>query len=376
MEFTRHNLSMNFTNFNISMFQNENNSWFEVAGLVRSIFVILIASIGLFGNTLTMIVFLTKGMKNSSCSVFLAALAFVDNTFLLSLLLSWIDTEIIAVLKSDFACQIIIFITYVTSFLSVWFIVGFTCERFVAICFPLKGKEMCNMFREKLVVLILTLLACLIYMFTFWTTGIEEWRNMRICSHRVEYFLFLKVITWMDTFLTMIIPFCVISVVNCLILRTVRRCPVRAEQRRQCRNKNPQANKETDKTIGNKTRIQTKRAKRRRTPLIRVTKTLIFVSTTFLLLNLPSHMIRIYNLLTVPTDGMGMNIWFYIIQELSLLLYYSTFSCNFVLYTLFGRNFKRSLIHILKCHKSIKQRREQIEVSRKKYHLRLKTSSL
>ncbi|XP_060560143.1 thyrotropin-releasing hormone receptor-like [Ruditapes philippinarum] len=279
----------------------------------------------------------------------------------------------VAVLKSDIACQLIIFVTYVTSFLSVWFIVGFTCERFVAICFPLKGKEMCNMFREKMVVFALTLTSCLIYMFTFWTTGIEEWGELRMCSHKVEYFLFLKVVTWMDTFITMIIPFIVITVVNCLILRTVRRCPVRAEQRRQSRNRKAARACEgmDNKTENNN---HTKRARRKRTPLIRVTKTLIFVSTTFLLLNLPSHIIRIYNLITVSTSQMGVSIWFYILQELSLLLYYSTFSCNFVLYTLFGRNFKRSLLHILKCHKSLKRQREQ--AARKQCHSRMKTSSL
>ncbi|WAR09686.1 hypothetical protein MAR_034762, partial [Mya arenaria] len=45
--------------------------------------------------------------------------------------------------------DVLIYFTYVTSFLSVWFIVGLTFERYIAICFPLKRTFLCSVKREK-----------------------------------------------------------------------------------------------------------------------------------------------------------------------------------------------------------------------------------
>jgi hypothetical protein len=90
--------------------------------------------------------------------------------------------------------------------------------------------------------------------------------------------------------------------------------------------------------------------KQRSLTQVRVAKTLFVVSLIFIFLNLPSHAIRLYNLIDTSTsENQSVSIEFYFFQELTLMLYYTTFSCNFVLYTLFGRNFKNSLILLIHC---------------------------
>ncbi|XP_060598001.1 FMRFamide peptide receptor frpr-18-like [Ruditapes philippinarum] len=198
--------------------------WIEAIKVMRNICIPVIVVVGLLGNTLSLMVFSTKSMRKTSSSVFLASLAFVDNTFLVCLLITWIDGEINSILVTDLACQLLIYTTYVASCLSVWFIVCFTFERFIAICFPLKSTLICSLFREKGTVLILATITCLMYNFSFWTTGMEQWGPVMRCSHNPKYIQFLNIVTWIDTVITMIIPFLLIAFMNSMVLRSVIKC--------------------------------------------------------------------------------------------------------------------------------------------------------
>ncbi|XP_052813051.1 thyrotropin-releasing hormone receptor-like [Mya arenaria] len=191
------------------------------AKTMRTVFIPLIVAIGLCGNTLSLMVFSARSMRRSSCSVFLASLAAVDNTFLVNLLFTWIDGEMVTIISTDILCQVLIYFTYVTSFLSVWFVVGFTCERYIAICFPLKRTFLCSVKREKTAVIALILVACGLYNFSIWTSGMQQFGPKLKCSLKMEYIQFLNIVTWIDTLLTMVIPFFIIIIVNSLVLRTI-----------------------------------------------------------------------------------------------------------------------------------------------------------
>lgn len=366
MDFNMKNVTMNNVTSNGSVVTYripplpDESIWLQVVPIMRTICVPLITGVGFLGNMLTLLVFSAKSMKKSSCSVFLASLAFVDNIFLLSLLLTWIDGEIRVILTSDISCQLIIFSTYVTSFLSVWFIVGFTCERFIAICFPLKCNYMCSVFREKVVVVILVITASVMYNFSFWTAGVQQWGQHLRCSHKIQFFQFLNIVTWIDTLFTMVAPFFFILFMNSMVVYTVIQCPKKKNGRALTKvNSSTLLNStnSTTKPKGIKCRI----GYQRQNPQVRVTRTLLFVSTTFLFLNLPSHVIRLYNLImSVTTDNQEVSAQFYFLQELTLMLYYTTFSCNFFLYTCFGRNFKKSLIRILRCRSTMETNRAKV----------------
>ncbi len=81
----------------------------------------------------------------------------------------------------------------------------------------------------------------------------------------------------------------------------------------------------------------------------RVTKMLLVVSTMFLLLNLPSHTIRIYFFIVSlirpnyrpPTLMLSL-------QKLFIYIYYVNFAINFFLYSLCGNNFRKALWQLLK----------------------------
>ncbi|WAR09684.1 hypothetical protein MAR_034760 [Mya arenaria] len=152
------------------------------------------------------------------------------------------------------------------------------------------------------------------------------------CTLKMEYIQFLNIETWVDTFLTMVIPFFIIILVNSLVLRTIIREPLQTMHSVVIlkRKKPHSAHKKVDTFVilGSMKKTFCKPTN----PQIRVTRTLIMVSMTFLCLNLPSHAV-------------------------TMVLYYVTFSCNFVIYTLFGRKFKSSLMLILKCRSTTEEQR-------------------
>lgn len=349
-------------------FETPTSEWFVAVKIMRFVCIPLISCIGLCGNTLSLLVFSTRSMKRSSCSVFLASLAVVDNIFLVSLIISWVDGEIDMILISDFPCQLLVYTTYVTSFLSVWFIVGFTIERFIAICFPLHSNLLCSVFREKVTVGVLTIVALVMYNFSFWTTlAVPE----DGCLHKIEYLQFLNIATWIDTMLTVIIPFLVIAVVNTMVLRAVMKCSPKTKERPSRQMKHHRTNseqrcesskdfRERGRTglFRNVTAVRRSGANRANHQ-VRVTRTLLFVSSTFLFLNLPAHVLRLYNLIAFATSSVPIvSDKFFFFQEITAMLYYTTFSCNFFLYTLFGRNFKQSLASILRCRSSTTRNRQ------------------
>ncbi|XP_045179092.1 neurotensin receptor type 1-like [Mercenaria mercenaria] len=370
-----HNVSDNSSFDGHQISENVHSPWIKAAQVMRSVVIPVIAGVGLVGNTLSLMVFLSRRMRKSPCSVFQAALAIVDNTFLFGLLITWMDGECHAFLTVDLACQLLIFITYVTSFLSVWFIVGFTCERFLAIYFPLKCKYICNSFRQKVIVVVLTLTAIVLYIFTFWMFEMKQWNSSLKCMFKTEHYKLLNIVVWIDTFLTMVIPFILITVLNALIVRAVFNSP---ERRESLSLRSLSSNSSSMES--NERRIRTRHLEQRSSQQpyssalqrngfghfghrsqIRVTKRLLLVSSMFLLLNLPSHIMRLHNLIVSATSNtITITPRFFFLQELTLMWYYTTFSCNFFLYVLKGYNFKETLFHVLRCRKSKESFRKEM----------------
>ena len=360
--------------------------WVMSARWMRLICVPIIVVIGLVGNTLSLLVYCTRGMKSCSCSVFLAALAAVDNTFILGALLNWVNDKLYAILKTDLSCQVLIFMTYAASFLSVWFIVGFTCEWYIAIRFPLKRAIMCSVGREKVVVLILTLLTCFLYNFSFWTTvAIQSGTEMQ-CTYRGEYFGFLNIAIWIDTCITMVIPFLIITCVDSLVVRRLLVSTKKTAELRQARcgdqtaELHPSLRVASDRKYTDGRKVFIRRTKviffLSKSPHLRVTRNLLCVSLTFLCLNLPIYVIRLYSLIgTGVTPHHTMSAEFYFVRELAQMLYYTTFSCHFFIYTLFMRNFKRSLMLIIRCKSAMHDERKKVITKLLPVH-RINTSSL
>lgn len=178
-----------------------------------------ITLIGLVGNLLSCIVFLTTHLKMRSSSYYLAALACADFGFLVLLLLVWLSGILdFPLFHVNGFCQCIVYLSTVCGFLSVWLIVAFTVERFIAVQYPLHRPHMCTVARAKAIVIYLVVFAALSHSYVFVTSGIIEVRDgEQVCDMRESHRDTMRVINIIDSLVTLIIPFVLIGTMNVMI---------------------------------------------------------------------------------------------------------------------------------------------------------------
>ena len=289
----------------------------------------LVVIVGLAGNSLSCVAFLMTSLKTLSSSVYLASLAVADSGFLLCVFFSWSTNIGVTLYNMPFGCQFFTFCSYVFSFLSVWLVVGFTVERYIATCFPFKRNEMCTSRRAKIVVLGLTTVAILIYSYAWWTSSVQLFYDMKLCMTISDYYHFLKFMVNLDTILTFLVPFLAIFILNVRIV-----CAVTQIKQQHIQVTSIQDSPSTPSISQN--RIHTK-----------VTTMLLVVSTSFLLLNLPKHILSILSMhFLSPSALQSMD--YKAIEKLFTYVFYLNFSINFFLYSLCGKNFRVALKKLFK----------------------------
>ncbi|KAH3752688.1 hypothetical protein DPMN_187313 [Dreissena polymorpha] len=113
----------------------------------------VIAVLGIVGNSVSLMVFLSKNMRKLSASMYLIALAISDiMSLLLYVLPEWLKHgepllsgySWPSLLQTNGVCKSVLYIQYIARFLSSWFVVFFTIERFIGVCFPLRRKDLCD----------------------------------------------------------------------------------------------------------------------------------------------------------------------------------------------------------------------------------------
>ena len=109
----------------------------------------IVVIFGVIGNILSLFVFLVSPLKRMSWSVYLAALAISDTGFLICVFVSWCSLVGVHLYHMQGWCQFFVYLTYVCGFLSVWYIVAFTVERYIVVCFPLRRQEVCSPQRAR-----------------------------------------------------------------------------------------------------------------------------------------------------------------------------------------------------------------------------------
>ncbi|XP_047346276.1 thyrotropin-releasing hormone receptor-like [Vespa velutina] len=373
--------------------------------------------LGLVGNLLSCVVFLNTHLKMRSSSYYLAALATADFGFLVSLLLVWLNNTVgWMVFNKDGWCETLVYISAVCSSLSVWLIVAFTVERFIAVQYPLHRPHMCTIARAKAIVLILVILALASHSYAFVTAGVVKIHDgYELCDLKIEYLETMRIISIIDSIASLIAPLVLIIIMNTMIMRNLLRFTRRFKQAPSvsttCQsrerseinlNQIPSASSSHNGAGGinmgaiigerrppsqqsfhssktnhsqNSRHQPTSIAVPPSTPrnacqlpeiaarcihvrsssrnLVStrnqqsITKMLLLISTVFIILNSPSYVIRLcvffFTLARRDTPAL---LW--CLQQFFMLLYYTNFSINFLLYAMCGITFRRCLEQLLR----------------------------
>ncbi|XP_033331947.1 C-C chemokine receptor type 1 isoform X3 [Megalopta genalis] len=294
----------------------------------------ILVYLGTLGNCLSVIVFFGTKLCQYSSSVYLAALAISDTGFLVSVFVVWLNMLEVGLFNRPGFCQFFIYLTTLCSFMSVWLVVVFTIERFIAVQYPMYRQSMCTVARAKVTVAVLTMLAMILCSPVLWfsATSVQynEKGNVTECGHLAEGLeSWATVYNTIDTVLTFAIPFTVIIVLNVLIARAIYR---HIKIRKSLTN-------EPRTGIGRQPPYSSLRGNLAQT---KITKMLLVVSTVFLCFNLPAYVLRIYAFLHFQ-EAVYATRSVALAQQICNLLFNTNFGINFILYCATGQNFRRAL---------------------------------
>jgi len=287
-------------------------------------------------------------------NVYLAAISVVGIAFLSCVMFSWTAHTSIDVYKVNGMCQTLTYVSQVSSFLGVWYVVCFTVERYVAVNYPLRRLSLCTVTNARRTVVALAAFAGVAYHYAAWTSGVTAlWPGGgRICGPLSRYTTVLSAVHVVDTVITLLLPFVVITLLNARIALTIfrhnrarqaiaARVPVQPPLRRYAR-----AAVKHDQQRPRLRRYIRDHAGNRRSPpdQFRVTKLLLTLSVAFLVLNLPRHATRAYTLVVSTDRGYQPSLTFLACEKLFNVVYYAHFVVNIVLYaTVCGKKFRSTL---------------------------------
>jgi len=304
----------------------------------------LVICIGLAGNILSLVVYLSRNMRKISASVYLAALSASDTIVLFVYVFpEWLkhgtshffDPTYVVFLQKEGVCQTIVYVQYVSRFLSSWFVVFFTIERCIGVCFPLRRKEICNSKTAHKIVIVTTLLSLFLCLFKPFLSEVtyNTVNKTPLCTSTksMQHVSFV-----LDSIFGIIISFIPFILITCLNLLIIRKLFISRVQTR-------------------KIRVVTQESKIR----LEFTFILLGISICFVALNLPYYVAWFKRYWTTSikidtTTYSALKEQHNRIQSLDNILhitraiFYVNYSINFFLYAVTGAYFRKELRFVFK----------------------------
>lgn len=141
------------------------------------------------GNILSVIAFFNAELRNLSSSYYLAALSISNTGFLVGAFIAWLNYLNIDIDRKIYYCQLHAYTSGLSIFLSVWIMVAFIVERFIAVLYPLKRRTMCTVKRACAVLIGLTCVGSAVNVpyFIYAAPRCSHFHNDSICYVSDEY---------------------------------------------------------------------------------------------------------------------------------------------------------------------------------------------
>ncbi|XP_071143983.1 probable G-protein coupled receptor 139 [Mytilus edulis] len=298
----------------------------------------IIFIIGVVGNTLSLLVFLTRNMRRLPASLYLAAISCADLMALLSyVLIEWLRRGLPTAfgssaplfLERDGTCHVILFLIYNFRFLSSWLVVCFTVERYIGVCHPLKRRRnISDTSSSRRVIAVVIVISVCVALFRPWLNKEINIGPNKVpwCVRRNEYRLVSFVYDCIFCVSITFIPFFIITCLNALIIRKLIR-----------RNKHHRRNR----IISEESIIR-----------LEFTLILIAVSVCFVVFNTPYAVLWLTHF--INSGARHMDIGAVLSKSQNILyftktVYFMNYSVHFFLYSITGAYFRKELLMLFKC---------------------------
>lgn len=322
----------------------------QVKDILQTYIVPVIIVTGFLGNTICFIVFVSSPLKRISTSVYLAALAFSDTGFLVCLGIGWLESLDVRFFHKEGICQITVYSSFVFSFTSIWFVNAFTLEMYISVFHPPKSPKLCRPNSARKIVGVITVVGGLMYIYGFVIAKVVQYpgTSTEVCLIMPKDEKTAMILSVIDTVLTLVVPFTMILfMITRLFVHISKFYRTELESSANStvdetnnsghsENQNSRGDSITHPTVRQASEAQTK-----------LTRMLVVTVIVFLVLNLPSHAIKVQflfrsmlseNVKFTETEGF--------IQVVFQILYYANFSVNFLLYSACGHSFRSAMLRL------------------------------
>ena len=128
----------------------------------------MVALVGIFGNFLAVIVFLTTNLRQLSNTLFLVGISLSDTFYLIThvlftIVLPYANVDVET--ENSAGEKFRSYVETVTGSMSLWFILAFSVQRYMSVRFPHKYQQIWFPKRRKQIVVFTVLLNVLLYLF-------------------------------------------------------------------------------------------------------------------------------------------------------------------------------------------------------------------
>lgn len=197
----------------------EDNAAEFVINSFRTIALCIVAG-GIIGNTFAVVILSRTHLSKQTASIYLGGLCVTDTVFLLVHGFELVSNIYVAhVFEWPYTCGILQYISCVTSFISVWLVVAFTAERYVAVRHPLSRAKWCTRQRAWKTVTCCIVLGCILNLPVLYVSGplrsIDE--NMMKCGVCDGKKSLMQIFNLIDMLFVLLLPLCLIIVPNAIM---------------------------------------------------------------------------------------------------------------------------------------------------------------
>ena len=295
--------------------------------------------VGIIGNILSIVVLQSKAFRHTTTGVCLPLTAIADSLFLLTGAQEILEISGVFDVReySVWSCRVYKVLHYSAGDASVWLLVAFTFDRFVAVCFPLSKRRVCKWKRAVIASATILFLSLAKNLHEFWTRGPEYRKNgelRRVCGSQPQYQFFLDYVRpWLVLVLIMAVPFVLILVFNCSIVGGLIKA-------KRVRDRTVSVCESTALSgTGNKPQTSASSGFRQTTFMC------LGISFAFLICMAPSIVL----LIGKPYWKHRTNTAYSISKAISNFLVFVNHSINFILYCVTGQRFRDELKATLTC---------------------------
>ena len=189
-------------------------------GLYATPFIIFIGTIG---NILAILVFSQKSLRGKSTSIFLIGLGVTDTVVLnLGLMPWWVGNVTGREVRTyaDAICKIENFFSYAPIHSSAWILVAVTLERVIAVCLPMKARELVTPRRALISLVVIVVVISGVNAHLLWTNRLETNAdgNIECIVDPLHWNFVREIFIWIDLFIASYIPFTIMLVCNAAII--------------------------------------------------------------------------------------------------------------------------------------------------------------